>query len=178
MKFYKYHGLGNDYIVINPADFTGELSESAIRTICHRNFGIGSDGILLGPLPSDEADFAGTHIRVHTTTFPVHYYDGSLVVDLEGETNSAEVFTHTGIFSSTTLYYSFFSYDQAGHFSDPVYISVTLGTTQTASFNLSGSQMTYPDPVRYLYQGTNRGLYRQEIKGTQKVFLPIIVSKQ
>ena len=28
-----------------------------IRVICHRNFGIGSDGILWGPLPSDKASF-------------------------------------------------------------------------------------------------------------------------
>lgn len=70
MKFYKYHGLGNDYIVIDPkelpeADPTDhlmnqvvELTESEIRTICHRNFGIGSDGILLGPLPAEKADFS------------------------------------------------------------------------------------------------------------------------
>lgn len=25
--------------------------------VCHRNFGVGSDGILLGPLPSDDCDF-------------------------------------------------------------------------------------------------------------------------
>ena len=58
MKFYKYHGLGNDYIVIDPADQSGELTESVIRTICHRNFGIGSDGILLGPIRTKKADFA------------------------------------------------------------------------------------------------------------------------
>ncbi len=58
MKFYKYHGLGNDYIVIDPADNPGELSESEIQVICHRNFGIGSDGILLGPIQTETADFA------------------------------------------------------------------------------------------------------------------------
>jgi len=49
MKFHKYHGLGNDYIVIDPKDITGGLSEEQVRAICHRNFGVGSDGILLGP---------------------------------------------------------------------------------------------------------------------------------
>lgn len=58
MKFYKYHGLGNDYIIIDPADHAGGLSESEIRIICHRNFGIGSDGILLGPIQTENADFA------------------------------------------------------------------------------------------------------------------------
>lgn len=49
MQFYKYHGLGNDYIVIDPKDAGGGLSAEQVRAVCHRNFGIGSDGILLGP---------------------------------------------------------------------------------------------------------------------------------
>ena len=58
MKFVKYHGLGNDYIVIDPADLDRELDEQAIKAICHRNYGPGSDGILLGPLTSKDCDFA------------------------------------------------------------------------------------------------------------------------
>ena len=50
MIFSKYHALGNDYIVINPADIHSELTPDHIQKICHRNFGIGSDGILLGPI--------------------------------------------------------------------------------------------------------------------------------
>jgi diaminopimelate epimerase len=57
MDFAKYHALGNDYIVINPTDLSGTLGVSQIRLICHRNYGIGSDGILLGPLDANEADF-------------------------------------------------------------------------------------------------------------------------
>jgi diaminopimelate epimerase len=59
MRFHKYHALGNDYIVLDPADFPGwgEPSRSQIRAVCHRNFGVGSDGILWGPLPSAAADF-------------------------------------------------------------------------------------------------------------------------
>ncbi len=57
MKFVKYHGLGNDYLVLHPADLDWELTEHQIRTICHRNYGPGSDGILLGPLPSSQCDF-------------------------------------------------------------------------------------------------------------------------
>jgi diaminopimelate epimerase len=57
MKFAKYHALGNDYIVIDPADLPGDLDQETIRLICHRHYGIGSDGILLGPLESDSADF-------------------------------------------------------------------------------------------------------------------------
>jgi diaminopimelate epimerase len=56
--FSKYHALGNDYIVINPKDLPSPLTEQQIKTICHRNFGIGSDGILLGPTPSKKAKCA------------------------------------------------------------------------------------------------------------------------
>lgn len=59
MRFYKYHALGNDYIVLNPADFPTWTAPSTeqIRVICHRNFGVGSDGILWGPLPTTKAHF-------------------------------------------------------------------------------------------------------------------------
>ena len=59
MRFHKYHALGNDYIVLDPADFPswGTPSLDQIRVVCHRNFGVGSDGILWGPLPSAKANF-------------------------------------------------------------------------------------------------------------------------
>ena len=57
MKYSKYHALGNDYIVINPADIKEEITPNMIRLICHRNYGVGSDGILLGPLPSQTCNF-------------------------------------------------------------------------------------------------------------------------
>lgn len=59
MRFHKYHALGNDYIVLAPDDFPDwpEPAAAAIRVICHRNFGVGSDGILWGPLPSTRGDF-------------------------------------------------------------------------------------------------------------------------
>lgn len=57
MKFAKYHGLGNVYLVIEPAALAQPLGQAAIRLICHPHFGVGSDGILLGPLPSETGDF-------------------------------------------------------------------------------------------------------------------------
>ena len=60
MRFYKYHALGNDYIVLNPADFPSwqpAPTVEQIRVVCHRNFGVGSDGILWGPLPSKQSEF-------------------------------------------------------------------------------------------------------------------------
>ncbi len=58
MKFFKYHALGNDYIVLNPREFEGKLTTSQVKLVCHRNYGVGSDGILFGPLETSECDFA------------------------------------------------------------------------------------------------------------------------
>ncbi|GAB5562031.1 MAG: diaminopimelate epimerase [Synoicihabitans sp.] len=59
MQFHKYHALGNDYLVLDPSDFPAWdfPTREQIRVICHRNFGVGSDGILWGPIPSDSSDF-------------------------------------------------------------------------------------------------------------------------
>lgn len=59
VRFSKYHALGNDYLVIDPTAraSTTPPTVAQIRAICHRNFGVGSDGILWGPLASTHADF-------------------------------------------------------------------------------------------------------------------------
>ncbi len=60
MRFHKYHALGNDYIVLDPRDFPSWNSAPTIeqiRVVCHRNLGVGSDGILWGPLPSQKSEF-------------------------------------------------------------------------------------------------------------------------
>jgi len=49
VHFKKYHGLGNDYLVIDPNVQDFPMTEANIRLICDRNFGVGSDGILYGP---------------------------------------------------------------------------------------------------------------------------------
>jgi diaminopimelate epimerase len=56
ISFAKGHGLGNDYLVIDGADLPAPLSAAAIVKICDRNWGVGSDGILL-LVPSARADF-------------------------------------------------------------------------------------------------------------------------
>jgi diaminopimelate epimerase len=56
IPFVKGHGLGNDYLVMQEADLPGPLSTTAIVKICDRNWGVGSDGILLR-VPTSRADF-------------------------------------------------------------------------------------------------------------------------
>jgi diaminopimelate epimerase len=58
MKFAKYHALGNDYLVLEPSALDVEAAIELAPRLCHRNYGIGSDGILLGPFPSSVASAA------------------------------------------------------------------------------------------------------------------------
>jgi len=53
-RFYKYHALGNDYVVLNPAEMALPLTPARVQRICHRHFGLGSDGILYGPFRDDD----------------------------------------------------------------------------------------------------------------------------
>jgi diaminopimelate epimerase len=77
MDFYKYHALGNDYIVIDPQKTKIKLTPDRIELICNRNFGVGSDGILYGPIiakgkiklrifnpDGSEAEKSGNGIRI------------------------------------------------------------------------------------------------------------------
>jgi len=57
VPFVKGHGLGNDYIVMDQATMSGGLTAGQISRICDRNWGVGSDGILLMVPPWDGADF-------------------------------------------------------------------------------------------------------------------------
>ena len=81
IPFNKYHALGNDYIVLTPDEFgEEELTADIIRLICHRNYGIGSDGILYGPFDDPECDFA---LRIYNP-------DGS---EAEKSGNGLRIFT-------------------------------------------------------------------------------------
>lgn len=94
MKFdyAKYHALGNDYIVIDPQVTDIPLTKQAIQAICHRNFGIGSDGILYGPIwdgetlqlrifnpDGSEAEKSGNGIRI----FSRYLYDANYLTSRE-----------------------------------------------------------------------------------------------
>jgi diaminopimelate epimerase len=53
VHFRKYHGLGNDYLVIDPNIHDVDLTPDTIRWICDRHFGVGADGILYGPFKGE-----------------------------------------------------------------------------------------------------------------------------
>ena len=46
MRFSKWHGLGNDYLLVQRADLRTPLTEDQVRRLCDYHFGVGSDGVL------------------------------------------------------------------------------------------------------------------------------------
>jgi diaminopimelate epimerase len=54
--FYKGHGLGNDYLAVDPAELDFRLTPARVAALCDRNRGVGSDG-LLALCASRRADF-------------------------------------------------------------------------------------------------------------------------
>jgi diaminopimelate epimerase len=54
--FFRGHGLGNDYLVMDPKELTFRLTPKTMEAICDRNWGLGSDGIL-ALVSSKKADF-------------------------------------------------------------------------------------------------------------------------
>ncbi|HEY1558960.1 MAG TPA: diaminopimelate epimerase [Kofleriaceae bacterium] len=60
MRFAKYHGLGNDFLVVDlrdarPDDAAAVQEPGVVRALCDRQFGVGGDGVL-AILPSEYAD--------------------------------------------------------------------------------------------------------------------------
>lgn len=47
IDFFKVHGLGNDFIFVDDRDGLINLSPEQAAFLCHRNFGVGGDGVLI-----------------------------------------------------------------------------------------------------------------------------------
>src|SRR4029450_7206699 len=46
MQFSKWHGLGNDYLLVERAELAWALTPERVQRICDYHFGVGSDGIV------------------------------------------------------------------------------------------------------------------------------------
>ena len=60
LRFWKYHGTGNDFVLLEDVEGRFELGEELARRLCDRRFGIGADGVIR-VAPSDNADFFMDH---------------------------------------------------------------------------------------------------------------------
>lgn len=52
IRFYKYEGAGNDFIIIDNRDAMIKPRQVLVKSLCDRHFGIGADGLIL--LESDD----------------------------------------------------------------------------------------------------------------------------
>src|SRR5512135_696789 len=117
MKFVKYHALGNDYLVLDPADYKKGVTPTLeqIKRICHRNYGVGSDGILFGSCGDSGRGFA---VRIFNP-------DGS---EAEKSGNGLRIFSR-------------YLWD-AGLVSDKPFTILTAGGSVTAQVHENGNTVT------------------------------------
>jgi diaminopimelate epimerase len=54
LLFSKFHVLGNDYLVVDPTRTTLDPDPKRIKALCDRRLGIGSDGLLFGPMEAPD----------------------------------------------------------------------------------------------------------------------------
>ena len=56
IPFVKYHGTGNDFILLDEREIDYQMNTEEISKLCHRHFGIGADG-LISLRKAPDADF-------------------------------------------------------------------------------------------------------------------------
>jgi diaminopimelate epimerase len=108
--FVKGHGLGNDYIVVDGARFGVALTPERVRLLCHRNLGLGSDGVLEVSARADrfsvriwnpdgsEAERSGNGLRIAAKFLSDHGYtrESSFVIDTIAGPVAAQVNLRSG----------------------------------------------------------------------------------
>ena len=61
MKFYKYHGAGNDFLLADNRKGTFSLDAAQVQRLCDRHFGFGADGLMLLEAGRDGYAFTMTY---------------------------------------------------------------------------------------------------------------------
>src|SRR5437867_881837 len=56
MEFAKWHGIGNDFILLADPEDRIELTPELVRHLCDRRFGIGADGVLRAARGTDGSE--------------------------------------------------------------------------------------------------------------------------
>jgi diaminopimelate epimerase len=115
--FAKGHGLGNDYIVLDGERFGIALTPERVRLLCHRNLGLGSDGVLEVTKRGDrffariwnpdgsEAERSGNGLRIAAKFLSDHGYtiESTFVIETIAGPVATEVFRHAGRVHSVRL---------------------------------------------------------------------------
>jgi diaminopimelate epimerase len=113
VRFVKYSGAGNDFVIFLSEDLpTNSLSESQIKHICDRRFGVGGDGVIV-LAKSDKADFEmlyynsdgklGSLCGNGARCAIMHAYDSKLFAELSvnfivgSESFSGKVLNHSDV---------------------------------------------------------------------------------
>lgn len=70
LRFSKYHGAGNDFVMINAIKTPVNLTDDEVKAICDRRTGVGADGLIM-ILPSENYNFRMKYYNCdgHESTF-------------------------------------------------------------------------------------------------------------
>jgi diaminopimelate epimerase len=108
--FLKGHGLGNDYIVVDGESFGIPLTPERVRLLCHRNLGLGSDGVLevtrrvdrffarIWNPDGSEAERSGNGLRIAAKFLSDHGYtiESTFVIETAAGPVTTEVYRRAG----------------------------------------------------------------------------------
>jgi diaminopimelate epimerase len=108
--FLKGHGLGNDYIVVDGERFGIPLTPERVRLLCHRNLGLGSDGVLevtkrvdrffarIWNPDGSEAERSGNGLRIAAKFLSDHGYtiESTFVIETAAGPVATEVYRRAG----------------------------------------------------------------------------------
>ena len=108
--FVKGHGLGNDYIVVDGERFGIPLTPERVRLLCHRNLGLGSDGVLevtrrvggffarIWNPDGSEAERSGNGLRIAAKFLSDHGYtvESTFAIETAAGPVTTEVYRRAG----------------------------------------------------------------------------------
>ncbi len=65
MRFAKWQGLGNDYLLVDRETLPAGLTTEAVALLCDRHYGLGADGILVHDAPTGAVPGAVARMRIY-----------------------------------------------------------------------------------------------------------------
>jgi diaminopimelate epimerase len=131
-RFSKYHGAGNDFILINNLEGKIQLKTDQISLLCHRNLGIGADGLILVE-------------SSHIADFKMIYYnadgnEGSMCGN--GGRSAAAFAMHENIVPENCVFEAYDGLHQAGvQCISPANFHVILSMKEVNSFDLNQNRL-------------------------------------